>query len=322
MAFPKIRKITVVIPTYNRGSYIIDTIDSFLNQDYQDFEIIVCNNNSTDNTQEVLEAYQGNSKVHLLFEKRQGVHFARNTAAKYANGDVLYFTDDDMVATPNLLSEIVKVFELGYNVGSATGRVLPKWEVDPPKWVETLLFNHVLSLNNPPEDLIISSYDCNVFSCHQAILREAFFQTGGFNPENVAGFWIGDGETGLNIKIKELGYKFAYIGSSVIYHRIPPYRFTHKHLSNRFENHGRCDAYTTIRANNGMINLPKETFRELGFFLSKLRFNLSNSRRDMNYLRFIPLNFMYVFGKLSYYRKASHNPELMEMILKENWLEE
>jgi hypothetical protein len=71
-----------------------------------------------------------------------------------------------------------------------------------------------------------------------------------------------------------------------------------------------------------MINLPKETFRELGFFLSKLRFNLSNSRRDMNYLRFIPLNFMYVFGKLSYYRKASHNPELMEMILKANWLEE
>lgn len=322
MAFPKISKITVIIPTYNRASYILDTINSFLNQDYRDFEIIVCNNNSTDNTQEVLEAYQDNSKIHLLFEKRQGVHFARNTAAKYANGELLYFTDDDMLAAPNLLSEIVKVFTLGYNIGSATGRVLPKWEVPPPPWVEKLLFNHVLSLNNPPEDLIISSYDCNVFSCHQAILREAFFKTGGYNPENVAGIWIGDGETGLNIKLKNLGYKFGYIGSSITYHRIPPSRMNQKYLNSRFHNHGACDAYTTIRLREGKINLPQETIKELYQFLQKLNRNFKMSKNDINYLRFIKPNLHYMLGKLFYYGKASQDSAFMEMILKQNWLED
>ncbi len=316
------RKISVIIPTYNRKSLIVDTIESFLGQDYQNFEVIVCNNNSTDNTQEVLEAYLGNSKVSLLFEERSGVHFARNTAAKCASGDILYFTDDDMIATPNLLSEIVKIFDLDESIASATGRVLPKWEIEPPKWVEKLLFNARLSLNNPTEELIISSDDFGVYSCHQAILREAFFKAGGFNPDYVAGILIGDGETGLNLKMKELGYKFGYIGSSIIYHRIPPAKMTQKYLNSRLENEGYCHAYTNIRLCNGVIDLPKEIRRELGLFWYKFKLNLKNSKSDINYLRFVQGDLKYMFAKLSYYRKAKGDSEFMEMILRKNWLEE
>ncbi len=320
MARQKIKKISVIIPTYNRSSFIVETIESFLCQDYHDFEVIVCNNNSTDNTQEVLDAYLNHSKIRLLFEERQGVHFARNTAAKFAKGELLYFTDDDMVATPNLLSEIFKIFELDETVATATGRVLPKWETQPPKWVEKLLFNSRLSLNNPAEEIIISSDDCNVYSCHQAILREVFFRAGGFNPENVAGVWIGDGETGLNIKIKELGYKFGYIGSSIIYHIIPPSRMTQKYLNTRLRNEGNCHAYTAIRMNNGKINLPKEIFRELRQFVYKSKIYLKMSKNDINYLRFVLSDLNYMFAKLSYYRKASNDLAFMKMILKQNWL--
>jgi len=322
MAPPKLRKVSVIIPTYNRSSLIVDTIESFLTQDYQEFEVIVCNNNSTDNTQEILEAYLSNSKITLLFEERQGVHFARNTAAKYASGDLLYFTDDDMLATPNLLSEIVKIFDLNESVASATGRVLPKWETAPPKWVEKLLFNARLSLHNPAEEFFISSEDFGVYSCHQAILHEAFFKAGGFNPDYVAGVLIGDGETGLNIKLKELGYQFGYIGSSIIYHRIPPSKMTQNYLNSRLQNEGNCHAYTTIRSNKGIIDISEESIRELRSFLNKSQINFKLSRSDINYLRFVIGDLKYMFAKLSYYRKAKHDSAFMEMILKQNWLEE
>jgi glucosyl-dolichyl phosphate glucuronosyltransferase len=317
----KIKKISVIIPTYNRSSFIVDTIESFLCQDYQDFEIIICNNNSTDDTQEFLNSYSNNNQVHLLFEEKQGAHFARNTAAKYASGDLLYFTDDDMRATPNLLSELVKIFDLDELVASATGRVLPEWENPPPKWVEKLLFNSRLSLNNPTEEMIISSEDCNVYSCHQAVLREIFFKAGGFNPDYIAGVLIGDGETGLNIKIKKLGYKFGYIGSSIIYHRIPPSRMTQKYLNVRLQNEGNCDAYMIIRLNNGIIDFPQEFRQELQRFWHKFKFHVKMSKNDLNYLRFIPADLKYMLAKLSYYRKAIYDPEFMEMILRDNWLE-
>lgn len=322
MVTQKFRKISVIIPTYNRSSLIVDTIESFLGQDYQNFEVIVCNNNSIDNTQEVLKTYLSNSKVRLLLEQRPGVHFARNTAAKFASGDLLYFTDDDMIATPNLLSEIVKIFDLDESIASATGRVLPKWETEPPKWVEKLLFNARLSLHNPAEEIVISSEDFGVYSCHQAILREPFFKAGGFNPDYIAGVLIGDGETGLNLKIKELGYKFGYIGSSIIYHRIPPSKMTQKYLNSRLQNEGNCHAYTTLRMCNGTIDFPKEILKELFFFWYKFKINLKNSKSDINYLRFFPADLKYLLAKLSYYRKARRDSEFMEMVLKQNWLED
>jgi glucosyl-dolichyl phosphate glucuronosyltransferase len=322
MPSPNTRKISVIIPTYNRGTLIVDTIESFLCQDYQNFEIIVCDNNSTDKTQNLLEPYFSNSKIRLIFEQRQGVHFARNTAAKCASGDLLYFTDDDMLATPNLLSEIVKVFDLDESVATATGRVLPKWETEPPQWVEKFLFNSLLSLHNPVEDLIISREDCGVYSCHQAILPEAFFEAGGYNPENVGGVWIGDGESGLSIKLKELGYKFGYIGSSIIYHRIPASRMTQNYLNSRFWNQGNCEAYMAIRRNKGTINLPREILKELYQFLHKLSRNLKAIKNDINYIRFIPAEFYCMLAKLTYYNKACKNADFMEMVLRQNWIEE
>jgi glycosyltransferase involved in cell wall biosynthesis len=244
--------VSIIIPTYNRGHLLPITLDSFLLQDYPEdkYEIIISNNNSSDNTDELLSTYikkYPNIKVH--FEPLQGVHYARNNASHLARGEILYFTDDDMIADSHLLSEMVKVFINNPKVGSATGKVLPKWEIPPPVWVKRTMINGLLSLNDLGDATCVYDYDMGVFSCHQAIRRDAFFQSGGFNPENTAGKWIGDGETGLNIKIKELGYHFAYVGSSVIYHIIPPSRMTQKYLNKRMANQGNCDAFTSFRAN-------------------------------------------------------------------------
>lgn len=274
--------VSVVIPTYNRSKLLPITIESFINQSYpkDKYEIIIADNNSKDNTKEIVEKWIEKSDVPIkyLFESRQGVHYARNTAAKCAKGDILYYTDDDMIADKNLLLEIIRPFQIDMMVGSASGRILPKWEVEPPLWVKTLCLNGCLSLNNLGDNLRIENYDMGVFSCHQAMRRDVFFESGGFNPENTAGEWIGDGETGLNIKIKNMGYKFAYNGASIIYHIIPLTRMTQKYLNKRLANQGNCDSYTDYK---------KMLFTKKQLFLTNIK-----------YLQMVYIKFSHFFPKV------------------------
>jgi glycosyltransferase involved in cell wall biosynthesis len=99
--------VSVIVPTYNRAHYLPLTIESLVHQDLDPgtFEIIVCDNNSTirpdpSSTQSRNDPRFRSTTCSSL---RQGVHYARNTAAKHAKGKVLYFTDDDMLADPQML---------------------------------------------------------------------------------------------------------------------------------------------------------------------------------------------------------------------------
>lgn len=248
-----LRTVSIIIPTYNREELLGLTIESCINQTYpkDKFEIIIADNNSTDNTKSVVEEWANKSPVPLkyLFEPRQGAHFARNTAAKQSQSDILYFTDDDMIADKDLLVNIVKVFDLDYNIALVGGKVLPKWEFNPPEWLEKYFKNGSLSLIEKSEKLIIASYDIGIYSCHQAMLRKVLFECGGFNPDIEKDTLVGNGETGLNIKVLDAGYNFAYTGEAVSYHIIPRSRMTQKYLNKRFSNQANCDSFTTFRKN-------------------------------------------------------------------------
>ena len=115
-------KISVIIPTFNRSESLIRTLKVFfINQEMDNqYEIIVSDNNSTDNTKKIVSEFiskNKNIKIKYHFEKEQGVHFARNSAAKISKGRILYFTDDDMEADPNLLSEMLNFFNENPNLG-------------------------------------------------------------------------------------------------------------------------------------------------------------------------------------------------------------
>jgi glycosyltransferase involved in cell wall biosynthesis len=322
-------KISIIIPTYNRGHYITETIDSFVNQNYPsaDYEIIISDNNSTDDTESIIQSkIAENLPVQLSYfkETKQGVHYARNSAAKRARYELLYFTDDDMIADPELLNEIVRPFIFDEKVGTATGRVLPKWEVPPPAWVERLCNNAYLSLLDPPTDFLITRDIDNLYSCHQAIRRDVFFMTEGFNPENTKGVWVGDGETGLNIKIKQMGYKFAFNGKSVIHHIIPPSRLTQTYLNKRIGNGAYCHAYTTYREQRpSNFGLLIENLR-LIFVAAPVKFLSifwkTVKTKDFHYLRFAIAHIFYFYKRLNYNFKILFNPNWKKFVLKNNWL--
>lgn len=243
--------VSIIIPTYNRVWSLGKTVESFVSQSYpQDrYEIILCDNGSTDDTRQIIaELAVAHANVVRMSERRRGAHFARNSAAMRARGEILYFTDDDMVAAADLLEKIVTGFQLDPKVGAVTGRVLPMWEAEPPGWVLDYCRNSLLSLNDRGEMSFVSDNDPGVFSCHEAILRDVFFQAGGFNPDTNAGEFTGDNETGLNIKVKALDYRFAYVGEATIHHVIPASRMTQRYLNGRFADQGFSDGYSAYKA--------------------------------------------------------------------------
>jgi glycosyltransferase involved in cell wall biosynthesis len=242
--------VSIIIPTFNRADRLRTTVESLVAQEYptERFEIILVDNSSTDDTaREIAGLAEEFPRVRHLFERRRGAHWGRNAGATVSLGEILYFTDDDMIAEPNMLEKLVEPFHLDKTVGSITGKVLPRWETEPPGWVLEHCKNQLLSLNDLGEGTIISNDDPGVFSCHQAVLRDAFFRAGGFNPDTNAGEFVGDNETGLNIKLKKLGYRFAYVGEAITHHLIPESRMTQHYLNSRLADQGFCDSYTAYR---------------------------------------------------------------------------
>lgn len=97
-------QITVLTIVYNGELHIQEAIDSIRNQTYTDFEYIVVDNNSTDDTPEILEYYAKRDKrIRVIIETKQGILFARNAGLQQAKGDWVAVLDADDVALPDRL---------------------------------------------------------------------------------------------------------------------------------------------------------------------------------------------------------------------------
>ena len=89
--------VSIVTPTYNCGKFITETIESVIGQTYKNWEMIIVDDCSKDNTQEIVKKYLKNDKriKYIKFEKNQGAAIARNTAIREAKGRYIAFLDSD-----------------------------------------------------------------------------------------------------------------------------------------------------------------------------------------------------------------------------------
>jgi glycosyltransferase involved in cell wall biosynthesis len=106
--------ISLILPAYNVERYIAKCLDSCLNQDisHDDYEIIVVNDGSTDNTATILEDYTSKySNIMVLNQTNQGLSMARNNGTKVANGKYIWFIDSDDVISTNCLGALIRQME-------------------------------------------------------------------------------------------------------------------------------------------------------------------------------------------------------------------
>lgn len=84
--------VSIVVVTYNRAHFLKDALDSILRQTFKDYEIILVDDGSTDNTKKIVEQYEG---IHYIYQEHAGISKARNTAVKAAKGKWIATLDSD-----------------------------------------------------------------------------------------------------------------------------------------------------------------------------------------------------------------------------------
>ena len=104
-------KVSVIIPTYNRGNLIHGAIESVSAQTYQDFEIIVVDDGSSDQTRSKLAAFRKDNKIRYIFQENRGSSSARNRGGREAEGEYLAFLDSDDLFLPTKLEKQAAVLE-------------------------------------------------------------------------------------------------------------------------------------------------------------------------------------------------------------------
>lgn len=96
--------ISITIPTYNRAHLIPKAIESIINQSVKDWELIIVDDGSTDNTEEVVKGYLSDERIKYLKKKNTGAGHSRNVGAEHAKFDWITFLDSDDEALPNWLA--------------------------------------------------------------------------------------------------------------------------------------------------------------------------------------------------------------------------
>jgi glycosyltransferase involved in cell wall biosynthesis len=110
-------KVSVIIPCFNLGKYIQEALDSILIQTFQDFEIIVVNDGSTDSETNLILDNLDNSAIKLIKTDNQGLANARNTGIAEAMGDYILPLDADDKIDPTYLEKAVKILGENQNIG-------------------------------------------------------------------------------------------------------------------------------------------------------------------------------------------------------------
>jgi glycosyltransferase involved in cell wall biosynthesis len=135
-------KVTVVTPNFNHARFLPQRFDSILTQTFQDFELIVLDNASTDNSREIIESYAKDPRVRPIFNaENNGSTFRQwNLGLGHARGDYVWFAESDDYADPLLLETLVDRLDRHPNVGLA---FCQSWVIDAEG---NLLYNYLETL--------------------------------------------------------------------------------------------------------------------------------------------------------------------------------
>jgi glycosyltransferase involved in cell wall biosynthesis len=266
--------VTVVLCTYNRADRLGRALDALVaQQTAASFEIIVVDNNSSDQTASVVRAYAArtNGLVQYAFEGRQGLSHARNHGISIANGRLIAFTDDDVRVEAEWVDRIVAAADQHPDVGYFGGKVLPHWLTPPPAWLTQAHWS----------PLALQDYGTNPFLCSRQLAlclvganlifrREVFDRVGLFTPE-LGRIKDGIGSTedhDMQLRMWREGMSGLYEPSIVCFADVTADRLQRSYHRRWYRGNGRHCAAMRLRefvpADMGPMTEPKDVVKLFG----------------------------------------------------------
>jgi glycosyltransferase involved in cell wall biosynthesis len=178
---------SIVIPTFNRSGLLAETLDCIAARCRlaQPWEVIVVDNNSSDNTREVVESRTSSFPVPLryLFEGAQGRSHALNAGIAASEATILVFTDDDVLVSESWLQAAVTPLLAG-DVEYTGGPVRPIWEVARPKWLSmerSDIWGTIAILDYGRERFVFEERRRVPLGANMAVRRSLLNRVGGFD---------------------------------------------------------------------------------------------------------------------------------------------
>ncbi len=219
--------ISVIVCTLNRCNSLVETLESLramVVPSHIDWDILVVDNNSTDQTRECVERAARKSPVPVtyLLERKPGLSHARNLGIASTDKTFIAFTDDDVIVGRDWLKTILDTFQM-HRADCVGGKIIPRWPENRPPWLGDNLLN-VLALLDFGDTLFEfePSRDQRIlFGANFAFRRQSLVQAGGFNVKlGKSGEFGGGEDKEMFEKLRLNGGKAIYNPSIVVLHKV------------------------------------------------------------------------------------------------------
>jgi glycosyltransferase involved in cell wall biosynthesis len=301
-------KISAIICTHNRDRYLGLAIDSLLTQSLpaSDFEIIVVDNASTDRTKAIVEARGAalgahNDRIHYIYESTLGLSTARNTGAKGALAPIIAYLDDDAVASPQWLEELLAAYDADEKLAIAGGKVTLIWidGMTAPNWLSKELAGNLGSydLGDQPQAITVPGQTPRGLNYS---LRQSFLQSvGGFdlNLGRVGKNLLSNEELHMTALALDNGWNVAYLPQALVAHHVAPERVNRNWFLQRGWWQGISECYREeIAGDSGWGQFPRGAERLIRGLYKSVKFL---GKPDTCFE-----NLVYSYGQLAYLQKS------------------
>lgn len=222
---PRVPKVSVIVCSYNGGQTLEACLRSLRKVNYPDYEVVLVDDGSTDNTKEIVSHHPWVNAIH---QPNMGLSVARNVGAAHATGEILAYTDSDCMADPDWLYYLVGTLLSGNYAGVGGPNISPPAQ----NWQQACV---AAAPGGPSHVLLTDVVAEHIPGCNMAFHRWAFDKIGGFDPEYRK---AGD-DVDFCWRLQQEGEVIAFSPSAIVWHYR---RFTLKAFRKQQEGYGEAES--------------------------------------------------------------------------------
>ncbi len=234
--------VSIIICTYNRADYLNDSLrTAYESALYSSAptEIIIVNNNSTDNTSEIVNTFISTHQelpVILVNEINVGVSCARNKGFDTARGSIICFIDDEVLVPQQWLSEIIKTIYDNPDIGCVAGRILLDFpDINIPSWIDEKYHTFFGKFDHGDDNYIMIN-DKAFFTGNVALTRQTYENIGKFDQKigRNGSILLSGEDTDYACRVASSDTGMAYSATGYLYHRVQPNRLSFNWIKQRY----------------------------------------------------------------------------------------
>lgn len=260
--------ISVIICTYNRDKFLYDALQHVAVNNFpaENYEIVLINNNSTDNTESECQRFEKNFpqiNFRYFVETKQGLSHARNRGIDESRGNIIVFLDDDSFVKSDYLENLQQNLSKHPEAMAFGGKISPLFENgEAPKWLCKWTYSWVSAIDKGNE---VVPFEGNSYpiGANMGFRKSCIAECGNFNPElgRTKKNMMGGEEKDIFNRLKEKQMPILYFPDIQVEHVIPPQRTTKDYIIRMGEGIGMSERLRCL--NIGKSALYKRYFSEL-----------------------------------------------------------